>query len=1029
MTFRMRKLISRWLKRTPAISIRGARSSTAFRPQLESLEGRVLLSTKTWDGGGTNNNWTNAVNWDNNTAPVAGDDLVFTGLVRTTNVNDFPAATTFKSITLQGTPNQTSQGFILSGNSVFVTDTITSSTGGNLVNLPLLLTKNVTANIFGRPVVISTTNAHPAVTVAAGSVLTLDGTISGAGTITKDGPGRLVLTASNTYTGATFIDAGEVLINDGSALGPGSFTSVLTGATLIVAGNISVNERLEMTTPSFGGGSGGGVATLRNQADNNTWTGQVVLSSDTAISVLGTSQLTISGVISNTQAVEASLAVLLRKSDTGRAILSGSNSYTAVTEVVAGSLRVQNSFALGATSFGTTVSAGAALEIEDAAIGGELFGVDVGNEPLTLNGTGLANTGALRSVIGDNSWSGPVTLATNATVGVDLGSQLALTGTVGGAGGLTKVGGGTLILGGNSANTYNGATQAQAGFLLLSKPNNVFGTSASQPVTVSAGASLGGRGKVAGINSTGGLIVPGNIAAASTANLASVGNLVLNGGTMTVKLNGTTLGTNYDAVAVSGARNLGNSTLNVTLGFNSAVGDKFVIIPHQGSDPVQGTFAGLPEGATFTVNGQTFQITYAGVTTAGNTANVVLTHINTPPALKNRTMTPEILEGQIVTVTGNPTEPDSLDPFILDVTWGDGSPTETFEFPAGTEAVSATHRYLHAGAFQIDLKWSDPNGGFNTGSLNTLVRNTNIIVTGSGADALPLVRVLDSDTRAEKLSFLAFDQSFQGGVRVAAGDLDGDGVQDIIAAAGPGGGPHVRAFSGRDYHELASFFAYDATFSSGVFVASGDVNGDGHDDIITGADAGAGPHVKVFSGLDLTLFDSFFAYGPGFAGGVRVAAGDVDGDGHADIITGAGAGGGPHVKVFSGQGGAELASFFAYDAGFTNGVFVAAGDVNGDGHADIITGAGAGGGPHVKAFNGQGQSELASFFAFDASFTGGVFVAATDANGDGRADIVTGAGPGGGPEVRIFDGLADKSIDSFFAYESAFTDGVFVGGR
>ena len=79
-----------------------------------------------------------------------------------------------------------------------------------------------------------------------------------------------------------------------------------------------------------------------------------------------------------------------------------------------------------------------------------------------------------------------------------------------------------------------------------------------------------------------------------------------------------------------------------------------------------------------------------------------------------------------------------------------------------------------------------------------------------------------------------------------------------------------------------------------------------------------------------------------------MAAGDVNGDGHADIITGAGAGGGPHVSVFSGTDLSILASFFAYDPAFTGGVTVAAGDVNGDGLADIVTGAGAGGGPHVE---------------------------------------------------------------------------------
>jgi len=66
----------------------------------------------------------------------------------------------------------------------------------------------------------------------------------------------------------------------------------------------------------------------------------------------------------------------------------------------------------------------------------------------------------------------------------------------------------------------------------------------------------------------------------------------------------------------------------------------------------------------------------------------------------------------------------------------------------------------------------------------------------------------------------------------------------------------------------------------------------------------------------------FMAYPEGFRGGVRVAALDVDGDGQAEILTGAGPGGGPHVRAI-GPGLAEAASLFAYDPRFTGGVTVA----------------------------------------------------------------------------------------------------------
>jgi hypothetical protein len=108
----------------------------------------------------------------------------------------------------------------------------------------------------------------------------------------------------------------------------------------------------------------------------------------------------------------------------------------------------------------------------------------------------------------------------------------------------------------------------------------------------------------------------------------------------------------------------------------------------------------------------------------------------------------------------------------------------------------------------------------------------------------------------------------------------------------------------------------------------------------------------VFNGLSGALITEFFPYDPGFRGGVQVAAGDVNGDGLDDIITGVGAGGGPHVRVFDGADNDVLFEFFPYDPSALGGVLVAAGNVTGDpgNKAEIITGPGAGGGPHVRIF-------------------------------------------------------------------------------
>jgi hypothetical protein len=304
---------------------------------------------------------------------------------------------------------------------------------------------------------------------------------------------------------------------------------------------------------------------------------------------------------------------------------------------------------------------------------------------------------------------------------------------------------------------------------------------------------------------------------------------------------------------------------------------------------------------------------------------------------------------------------------------------------------------------------------------------------------------------------------FTGEIRRAGGDLNADGTPDIVWAAGPGGGPEVKVFDGATGAVLADFFAFAPNFTGGVFVAAADVNGDGRLDLIVSAGAGGGPEVKVIDGTKLTqvqsngviantaLLADFFAFDPGFTGGVTVAGGDFNGDGKADVVVGAGPGSiGPVVRVLNatkltqlqanGQisAASSLADFFAYAPSFTGGVFVAVGDFNGDGRPDLITGAGAGGGPVVRVLDGtklnsvqsNGQisnaSSLADFFAYAQGFGGGVRVDAVDVNGDGKADVVTGAGPGGGPQVNVFRATDLFVLDSFFAQPATFTGGVYV---
>jgi FG-GAP repeat protein len=125
-------------------------------------------------------------------------------------------------------------------------------------------------------------------------------------------------------------------------------------------------------------------------------------------------------------------------------------------------------------------------------------------------------------------------------------------------------------------------------------------------------------------------------------------------------------------------------------------------------------------------------------------------------------------------------------------------------------------------------------------------------------------------------------------------------------------------------------------------------------------------------------------------------------------------GGGPGIVELNRPDGSGVIEFRPFGTGYTGGVSVAIGDVNGDGFPDIVVGE-ASGSPQVKVYNGLALVNntfdvnnpdadlLASFFPFGSSFNVGVNVAVGDVTGDGFADIVTGANAGN-PDVRVFNG-------------------------
>ena len=289
-----------------------------------------------------------------------------------------------------------------------------------------------------------------------------------------------------------------------------------------------------------------------------------------------------------------------------------------------------------------------------------------------------------------------------------------------------------------------------------------------------------------------------------------------------------------------------------------------------------------------------------------------------------------------------------------------------------------------------------------------------------------------------------FGANFTGGVRVATVDLNADGILDHIFGTGPGIATRVVAIDGVTGNTLLEFFPFEASFTGGVFVAAGDLTGDGVPEIAVTPDEGGGPRVKIYDGVAGGVVADFFGIDDAnFRGGARATIGDLNKDGRADLGIAAGFGGGPRVAIFDGLTVANnaqrrrlVSDFFAFEPELRNGVFLVIADLDNDGFGELIAGAGPGGSPRVTAFSGTallgGQlNPVANFFAGPETNRGGVRVAAVDLDMNGRPDILTGSGEAGNGSVAVYDGpklIRGETTTLLFVTDPTWElPGVFVG--
>lgn len=290
-----------------------------------------------------------------------------------------------------------------------------------------------------------------------------------------------------------------------------------------------------------------------------------------------------------------------------------------------------------------------------------------------------------------------------------------------------------------------------------------------------------------------------------------------------------------------------------------------------------------------------------------------------------------------------------------------------------------------------------------TSALTAASSDARVVVAAPTSGRKAEVRMFSADGSYIR-SFMAFPDGFTGGVTLATADFDKTAKRTIIVGAGPGGAPQVRVFD-INTQVLGSFLAYGQSFRGGIVVAGADVDGNGRDEIVTSAGKGGGPHVRIFTPAGVPI-GGFFAFNPSHRLGALIVADDIDGDGKDEII--AAEPGGTEVRIFDGQG-KRLATMSVVSVRA-----IALADVDGDGKKEIVVRSGAR--TVVATAYRPNGSKVA---VFDPTTFVDSIVAKKTLRIPG---LVFGSFAGTAP--TIVAGIATGAPSGFTAFESSFRGGV-----